>query len=253
MDFKPALETIKKHSPEILTGIGIVCFAGCAVASAIQVPKAVEALKGVKDEDISNFDKIKLVAPHVFSPAILFAIGTTCFITATRIGVKRTNVMELAYTKLKENASKFEEGVISKIGEDGYKEVKRKITENDMRDNPPPVEFQNRETKPGVDNLYLIYDTHSGRYFESNRNEVDRIVNITNEEIRNGNFVSLNDFYWNLGLEPVKLGDEFGWDKDHTGYIVLDWDSCIEPNTGKPALTIDYNCEPVSRLVPWRI
>ena len=52
------------------------------------------------------------------------------------------------------------------------------------------------------------------------------------------NYISLNDFYYELGLDPVKNGSALGWNLD-SGLIELDFSTCLAEND-EPCVVIDY-------------
>lgn len=56
-------------------------------------------------------------------------------------------------------------------------------------------------------------------------------------------YVTLNDFYYELGLDGTKMGDMLGWSIDK-GYIDLAFSSQLDAN-GTPCLVIDYQVAPV--------
>ena len=63
-------------------------------------------------------------------------------------------------------------------------------------------------------------------------------------------YISLNEFYEELGLSHTMIGDQLGWNIDK-GLIELDFSSQIAED-GTPCLVIDYSIAPkydFSRLV----
>ena len=89
----------------------------------------------------------------------------------------------------------------------------------------------------------ICYDVISGRYFKSDRDTISRIVNDLNRKMRDEMYVSLNDFYYELGLDSTKMGDDLGWNIDK-GYIEIDFSSHLDAN-GTPCLVIDYRVVPI--------
>ena len=55
-------------------------------------------------------------------------------------------------------------------------------------------------------------------------------------------YVSLNDFYIELGLEPIELGRTLGWCSDW-GLLEVEKDAMLATN-GTPCLVIDFNIPP---------
>ena len=79
----------------------------------------------------------------------------------------------------------------------------------------------------------ICYDAISGRYFKSDRDTINRAVNELNRQMRDDMYVTLNEFYYALGLDGTKLGDDLGW------------------SIGTPCLVIDYRVAPVYDYHSW--
>lgn len=60
--------------------------------------------------------------------------------------------------------------------------------------------------------------------------------------MRDDMYISLNDFYYEIGLRGISIGDDIGWDIDR-GYIDLDFSSQLAED-GVPCLVIDYGVAP---------
>ena len=56
------------------------------------------------------------------------------------------------------------------------------------------------------------------------------------------NYVSLNDFYEEIGLARTSTGDRLGWNTD-TGLLDLNFSSQLSEE-GKPCLVIDFKVMP---------
>ena len=55
-------------------------------------------------------------------------------------------------------------------------------------------------------------------------------------------YVSLNDFYDELGLDHIDVGDDLGWKVDQ-GKLDVDFGSQIASD-GRPCITIEYSVAP---------
>ena len=60
--------------------------------------------------------------------------------------------------------------------------------------------------------------------------------------MRDEMYISLNEFYYEIGLNPISIGDDLGWNIDH-GYIELSFSSQLTDD-GNPCLVIDYQVTP---------
>jgi hypothetical protein len=60
--------------------------------------------------------------------------------------------------------------------------------------------------------------------------------------MRDEMYISLNEFYYEIGLNPISIGDDIGWNIDR-GYIELNFSSQLTDD-GNPCLVIDYQVAP---------
>ena len=81
-----------------------------------------------------------------------------------------------------------------------------------------------------------------GRYFKSDIDIINRAMNKINREIVINMYASLNDFYAELGLSPVEMGYDLGWNIDD-GTIEIEPSSQLADD-GTPCLVIDYSVSP---------
>ena len=88
----------------------------------------------------------------------------------------------------------------------------------------------------------LCYDSASGRYFKSDMDKLKKAENTLNRQMRDEMYVSLNEFYYEIGLEGIGVGDNMGWNID-SGYIDLEFSSQLASD-GTPCLVISYRVEP---------
>jgi hypothetical protein len=87
------------------------------------------------------------------------------------------------------------------------------------------------------------YDAISGRKFKSSIEKLEKAANKLNRQMRDEMFISLNQFYGEIGLPDIKIGDELGWDIDKDGYIDLDFSAQLDED-GTPYLVLDYRVVP---------
>ena len=66
----------------------------------------------------------------------------------------------------------------------------------------------------------LCYDSLSGRYFKSDIEKIKKAINDVNRRMLNENSVALNEYYVEIGLAAVGIGESVGWDIDK-GYLKL--------------------------------
>lgn len=247
---KGVRKSIDKYSPEILTGIGIAGMITTTVMAVRVTPKAHRLIENEKyerslaeDKDgiIRNFTVIDYVktAWICYVPAVSIGIlSVACIIGASSVNARRNTALATAYT-LSESALKGYQGkVIETIGEKKEQSVRDAIAKDKIIQNP--VSNQIIITEKGNT---LCYDSISGRYFKSDIDCLKKAENELNRQMRDELYISLNEFYYEIGLSPTSIGNDLGWDMDH-GYINLRFSSHITDD-GTPCLVIDYEIVPM--------
>ena len=234
----------KKHSPEILTGVGIAGMLTTVVLAVQATPKALRLIDE-KKADIPEEEKLPRIevvkaAWKVYVPAVLTGIlSTICLIGANSVNQRRNAAIAAAYSLSESALKEYREKVVETIGERKEQAIRDDIAKDRITENPV------REVIVSDRGSTLCYDSLSGRYFKSDIEKLRRIVNDLNRRMRDEMFISLNDFYCaidNPDLGPTKLGDMLGWNIDK-GYIDLNFSSQLTTD-GTPCLVLDYTVVP---------
>jgi hypothetical protein len=234
--------SISKHSPEILTGIGIAGMVTTTVMAVRATPKAlilIEDKKAENDVDkLTPVETIKATWTCYIPAAITGCLSIFCLIGASSVNARRNAALATAYT-LSESALKEYQGkVIETIGEKKEQSVRDAIAKDRIDKNP----VSSREVIITEKGNTLCYDAISGRYFKSDIDKLKKAENELNRRMRDEMYISLNEFYYEIGLNPTKIGDDLGWNIDH-GYIELNFSSQLTDD-GNPCLVIDYQVTP---------
>lgn len=246
-NLKPIINDVRmfvsKRSPEILTGIGIAGMIMTTIAAVKATPKALDLIERKKEElkvdKLSPIETIKTAwKPYV--PAIITGLTSTgCLIGATSLNVRRTAALATAY-KLSETAlSEYRDKVVESIGERKEKTIRDQIAEDRIRKNP----VTKSEVVVTDKGRTLCFDPISGRYFYSTIETIRRAeLNVKEEILKSiSGYASLNDFYDELELDHISVGDDLGWNVDNP--ISLDFSSQLNDN-GEPSVVLDYIVTP---------
>lgn len=233
---------IKKHSPEILTGIGIAGMITTTVMAVRATPKALILIEERKEEigaeKLEAMDMVKTAWACYIPAAITGTLSVACLIGASSVNARRNAALATAYT-LSESALKDYQGkVIEMFGDKKNEAVKDAVAKDKVEKNPVIT----REVIITEKGNTLCYDAISGRYFKSDIEKIKKAECELNRQMLDDMYVSLNDFYYEIGLDSVKLGDELGWNVD-SGYIDLSFSSQLASD-GTPCLVIDYSVAP---------
>ena len=242
-----------KHSPEILTGIGIAGMVVSTVLAVKATPKALQLIEEEKNKqldtdseetsvvkDLNTIDVVKATWKCYIPTVVTGAVSMACIIGANSVNLKRNAALAAAYTLSDTALREYREKVIETIGDKKERAVRDKVAEEKLKKDPvetgkPVVMINSCNTR--------CYDVITKQRFTSDIETIRRIVNDLNERMIGGeDYISLNDFYYELGLEPVRIGDELGWNISN-GTIKLDFSSQLDTD-GTPCLVIDYIVAP---------
>ena len=234
-----------KHSPEILTGIGIGGMVTSTVLAVKATPKALALLEEARtNEDGTLEDKLTIVetvkvAWKPYVPAIAVGIASiSCIIGASRVNYKRNAALATAYALSERTLINYRDKVIETLGEKKEKEVRDKISQDEI--DKKPISSSQVIITPKGNTLFM--DSITGRYFRSDLDSIKKAVIELNMEISHQNYISLNEFYSNIGLDRISNGDNLGWNIDN-GYVEIDYSTCLADND-EPCIVIDYISQP---------
>lgn len=240
--FKNVRVFTSRHSPEILTGIGIAGMITTTVLAVRATPKALilleEKKKLERTDELTALETVK-TCWKPYAPAVATGVfSAACLIGANSVNASRNAALATAY-KLSETAlSEYKGKVIETLGEKKEKDIRDKIAK-DRVDNNPASKTEVIITEKGNT---LCYDACSGRYFRSDIDKIKKAVNELNRQMLLDMYISLNEFYNELGLTGTNLGDQLGWNVED-GLIELDFSSQLSDD-GTPCIVIDYLIAP---------
>lgn len=253
-NIKEAYNAVKKstikHSPEILTGIGIAGMVTTTVMAVRATPKALELLKkeenyrqidGENDvpEKISSIDTIKICWKCYIPAGVTGVLSIVCLIGASSVNARRNAALATAYSIAETSLKEYQNKVVETIGEKKEQTIRDAVAKERIDTHPA----KESEIIFVGDGETLCYDVLSGRYFKSKIDKIKKAENELNRKMRDEMYISLNEFYYEIGLPSIKIGDDIGWNIDREGYIDLRFSSQLNDND-EPVFVIDYGCGP---------
>lgn len=236
----------KKHSPEILTGLGIAGMITTTVMAVQATPKALDLMAEIKETHLENDDKkayakdiITKVAPVYIPSAVIGILSISCIICASSVNVKRNAALATAYSLSESALREYRGKVVETIGEKKEQVVRDAIAKDKIEQNPVSDQTIIVTNKGDT----LCYDPISGRYFKSDIDKIQKSVNELNRQMLQTDYVSLNDFYDEIGLGYARIGEDLGWRVDR-GMIDLCFSSQLADD-GTPCLVLDHRVPPI--------
>lgn len=213
MILKRFSHAIVKNSPKILTGCAVSGVIGTVIFAVKATPKAQIVLEEKRREyegEMPWYEQAKAVVPVYIPTLAMGGITIGCIIGAMAIASKRNAVLASLYSASELALKNYQQKVVETIGERKEHEVRAAMAKDEMMSNP--VSHANViETGYGGE---LCYDELSGRYFYSSMDRLRRAENTVNRKIISEMWVSLNEFYSEIGLESIELGKDVGWNVD---------------------------------------
>lgn len=234
--------TLTKHSPEILTGIGISGMITTTVLAVKATPKALMLLEDARYEKGSALKPVEKVkaAWKPYVPAVVTGtVSIACLIGANSVHSRRTAALAAAYQLSETALAEYREKVVETLGEKRERSVREKISKD--RVEKQPVSTSEVYITNKGDTLFL--DPLSKRYFKSDIELIRKAENTLNKQMLHdiSGYVSLNDFYCEIDLPFTDLGYDIGWNTDKL--IDLDFHA-VQADDGRPCLSIDFITPP---------
>lgn len=251
-----------KNSPTILLGLGIAGFVGTVVLAVRATPDASRRLediedrlnelndaldnavsdeekKSVKKEKVGTYISCAKDLAILYGPAaVLAGSSAVCLIKSHNIEHSRLTAVAQAYQISEVVHKEYKNKVLEMLGEKKEKDIHDAIVKERVKDNPPDTESEIYNST--IDTL--CYDSMSGRYFRSNKTKLEQCVNHLNRRLLNEMYISLNEFYDEINLEHIRLGDDLGWNINESD-IELVFTSMLS-DEGVPILVVDYRIAP---------
>lgn len=250
---------LQKHSPEILTGIGIAGMITTTVLAVRATPKALilmeeekrrlnsELLEEAKKDEQENCTRIDKLKPielvrttwKCYIPsAVTGVLSIACLVGASSVNVRRNAALATAYSLSESALKEYQEKVIETIGEKKEQKVRDSIAKEKLK-RDPVIDKEVIITGRGET---LCYDTITSRYFKCDIERLRKVENELNKRLLSEMYISLNEFYYEIGLHSTDIGDDLGWNIGN-GLINLEFSSQLAED-GTPCLVIGYKIAP---------
>lgn len=244
-NFKDKLDSLgnafKKHSPEICIGAGIGGLIFSIVVAIKVTPKALDLINKKKEElntdKLSKAEEFKASWKCYIPVVSVAAVSSFLIIAGTKENLKRNAALSAAYAISESALLDYRNKVRETIGERKEQDIRDSIAEDKLKSNPV-----NNEVIIVERGNTLCYDVISGRYFKFDIDKLRKVENEINRRLRDEMFISLNDFYYELGLPSIKIGDKLGWSIEK-GYLSLELTSKLATDN-TPCLVISYEVGP---------
>ena len=209
----------KRHASTILTcmgGAGVIATTVTAVKATPKALTILEEAKESKGEELTKFEKIKMVTP-TYTPSILLGAGTlACIFGANILNKHQQAALVSAFTLVDSSFKEYKQKLKELYGEETHREIVDAIAVEKVDPDwyVRGSYFGSSCDITSDDNCgepVLFYEEHSNRYFMATIEQVMSAEYHLNRNYALRGSATLNELYDFLGLEPTEYGDVLGW------------------------------------------
>lgn len=207
-----------------------------ATPKAHQIMEELKDEKEAEEEEVTKMDIVKSTWKCYIPAAVSGACSIACLVLSNSINNKRKTAAITAYTVAQKALTEYKSEVVKTIGEEQEKAIRENIAQKKIDDNPPPTD---KEIIIFGNSDVLCYDNWSGRYFYSSIESIKAAINKLNKNMLYNMYISLSDYYDEIGLAHTKDSDYVGWNISECGLIDISFSSALTKDN-KPCVTVDY-------------
>lgn len=239
---------VQKHSPEILTGLGIIGFGATVVTACTATLKVDDILTDHKDQiekintvandpayhdEYSEKDAVKdktivyiqtgvKIAKNYLPTITLGALSIGCILSAHNILSKRNVALLAAYKASEEAFNNYRDKVKDEYGEEKDRQLFYGLEKQKVEEITTDDKGKEKKTKKEVEVLSGQVVSQYARFFdesnpnwtkdpEQNRYFITCVQNMMNDRLKTVGHVFLNEVYEALGFKHSTAGAVVGW------------------------------------------
>lgn len=226
--FKGVCEMANRHSPEILTGLGIAGFVTAIVLAVKATPKAEDLIVQAEDEKEDTLTPMETVkaAWKPYVPAAISAVGgVVCVIGAAKINHRRNTELATAYAISQAMVKRYQEKTAEIAGEEKAKEIDNAVKKETAK-SPMVKEAVSKLPPSNIAGVHPFWDPLSNTAFYASIPMLERAEVALNKRMYNGleAYVTVDDLYDELNdqgvyppLKHTALSNTHGWTPDNGG------------------------------------
>lgn len=216
-------EFITKNSSILLASLAGVSAVSAVLLAIKDTPKVNQLINKATEEKGEDLNKKETAVIYVkgYWKTILLTTTTLLLIAGnTYIDGRKYAALAGAYALTDGKLKDLKASIKETFGVEDQKKVEDKATEKAIERNPykrsydegeeefmPPATIQ--ATK--LNGLTLFWDDFTGHWFWSTRERIHEAANYCNKLLMKNDYVGLDEFYEQLGIETSLLSREFGW------------------------------------------
>jgi len=259
-------EFVTKNSSVILASLAGVSAVSAVLLAIKDAPKVNQMMNEKTEEKGEDLTKKETAVVYVkgYWKTILLTTTTLLLIAGnTYIDGRKYAALGAAYALTDGKLKDLKSSIKETLGVEDQKKVEDKATEKAIEKNPYNRTYDEAEERfmpPAViqdtknNGLTLFWDDFTGHWFWSTREKIQDAANFCNKMLLKNEYVGLNEFYDQLGIETSLLSGMFGWHVDQCSYsdynviepdLDSEWGDYTDPSRGGQYGILRFVTEPV--------
>ena len=126
-----------KHSPEILTGVGVAGMVTTTVMAVRATPKAIRLLEDEKHrqntDKLEPIDAVKATWKCYIPAAVTGTVSVACLIGASSVNARRNAALTAAYTLSESTLRDYQKKVVETIGEKKEQTIRDEVAKERLK------------------------------------------------------------------------------------------------------------------------
>ena len=247
------------HRAEILTAVGITGFLSAIAVTAIQAPKARDALDELEAdiayecehehiEPPSKAEKLwmqtKRLAPIMAPTVVLATFSTVCIVGGHKSSTKQIASLTAAYELSEKARRDYIASVKEHIGEKKESEIQDSFCEKQAMEDIPNGPDDRCIICTGEGD-YLFRDNGTKQWFRASPRWLEHCRNQISHIIFTYDDASANELAEIIGIETTDFGNLLGFDTEdldkQTRLIDMRWNRCYMSPWGEPYAVVEYS------------
>lgn len=247
---------LKKSWPKIAVIAGGALLAIGGYKAGLEVPryeKEIREKEKASEEKLKKTEKAKIAAKHFVAPVCMAAAGGMLLVASICENDRRTAIGSTAVAALEATSKTFadyKEATKEVAGEETEKEIRKKVKEKCLENTPAVQDPPFDKVPPSMQDMYWCYDlAFGGEPFLTTKYKLEKAENEIQKQVLTGEEVTLNEAYYILGMNPVKMGESYGWkyDPEHPSSGTVDLDISTTEKNGVPVFSILPNANLIDK------
>lgn len=262
-----------KNAPVLAASAAILFTAGAIVATVkatkkyqdevekAEIEKNKEFLAHATDPDqdenapkefqgLTKTEKLLIAAKCYWLVALLFVLSSGSTIASVKFSNKQIQALAILASTSEAALARNEKAVEELLGKNKLEKVRMMANEEELKEVDIPADDDLIE-RSSLGGNTLFFDPMCHRLFYGDITKIEHAINMVNANLLHDiGFVSVNEFYEELGLEGVKWGEYLGWEFDGMNTRLIDVHLEYDSNAHqRPIVILKINTQPMK---DWR-